>query len=43
MYCHAKETDLFGQHLNHPLPAVYVDSPVQICQGHAFHGIIPGR
>ena len=43
MYCHAEETNLFGRHLNHPLHVAYVDNPVQICPGHAFHGIIPGK
>jgi hypothetical protein len=41
--CHEDETNLLGRHLNFPLRVVYVDNPVQICPGHAFHGIVPGK
>ena len=36
-----KRTDLFAQHLNHPLHAVYADNLVEIYPGHAFRGIVP--
>lgn len=41
IYYDAKWTDLFAQHLNHPLLDVYADNLVQIYPRHAFRGIIP--